>query len=80
VAALSFLVLGVCGIVNTVFLFWVLLALTLQRGPVAPCEDELSPPPPGLRAACLAALALPLLVLLPYPSFQVDPTSLLAPF
>lgn len=46
-------------------LYWLLLALFLQRGPVAPQEEELSVPEQRLLPALL--LALPLLVLLPFP-------------
>ena len=43
--------------------------MIIQRGPVAPCSEELSPIRDGAtRAAAVAALLLPLLVLLPYPA------------
>ena len=43
--------------------------LFLQRGPIAPCDSELTPvDDAGVRAAGIAALLLPLLVLLPYPA------------
>ena len=42
--------------------------LFLQRGPVPPCQQELGGISDArLRAAAILALALPLLVLLPYP-------------
>lgn len=41
----------------------------IQRGPVVPCSEELSPIQDGAtKAAAVAALLLPLLVLLPYPA------------
>ncbi|GAB4819570.1 hypothetical protein N2152v2_006616 [Parachlorella kessleri] len=68
VSTLSFLALGVFAFANSLALYWFLLTLTLQRGPPAPCENELAGVQDGrTRAAALAMLALPLLVLLPYP-------------
>ena len=44
------------------------LVLVLQRGPVLPCKEELSEPKDqALVNQGIAMLALPLLVLLPYP-------------
>lgn len=68
---LSLLVLGIGGIFNTLALYWLLLVLLLQRGPVIPQEEELSSPPPSLLPLGLATLAIPLLVLLPYPFLTV---------
>ena len=69
-AARSLLVLGLFGVTNSLAFFWLLLVLFLQRGPIVPCANELSPLPVGggTRAAAIAALLLPLLVLLPYPT------------
>ena len=67
--AVTLLLLGLFGFTNSLSLFWLLLLLTLQRGPVTPCDEELSPiADAGVRAAAIAALLLPLLVLLPYPA------------
>lgn len=59
--------LAVTGFSSSLALFWLLLILTLQRGPVPPCEDELSGLTPATRTAAIAALVLPLLVLAPLP-------------
>ncbi|KAL4425048.1 hypothetical protein ABPG77_001826 [Micractinium sp. CCAP 211/92] len=67
--AVSLLLLGLAGFSNSLALFWLLLVVTLQRGPVVPCNEELSPiKDQGTRNAAIAALLLPLLVLLPYPA------------
>lgn len=65
--AVALLLLGLSGFTNSLALFWLLLVLTLQRGPITPCDDELSPIAGGTKAAAIAALVLPLLVLLPFP-------------
>ena len=63
------LVLGLFGFSNSLALFWLLVIVFLQRGPVVPCENELSPlaDSSSTRTAAIVALLLPLLVLLPYP-------------
>lgn len=68
-SALSFFLLGIAGITSSLSLFWLLLALTLQRGPLIPCDDELTPLPEGsvIKKAAFAALFLPILVLCPFP-------------
>ena len=67
--AVTLLLLGLSGFTNSLALFWLLLVLTLQRGPITPCDEELSPiRDSGVKAAAIAALLLPLLVLLPYPA------------
>jgi hypothetical protein len=67
--AVTLLLLGLAGFANSLALFWLLLVLTLQRGPITPCDNELSPiEESGARTAAIAALLLPLLVLLPYPA------------
>lgn len=67
--AVTLLLLGLSGFTNSLALFWLLLVLTLQRGPITPCDEELSPiQDSGVKAAAIAALLLPLLVLLPYPA------------
>lgn len=59
------LVLGLAGIVDSLALYWILLVLVLQRGPILPQKDEISAPE-GAGVA-LALLFLPLLTLIPYP-------------
>lgn len=59
------IVLGLAGIIDSLALYWFLLVLTLQRGPVLPQSEELSAPEGAVLG--LAVLALPLLTLLPYP-------------
>lgn len=69
-STLSYLLLGIFGFNSSLSLFWLLLILFAQRGPIVPCENELTEiQDANLRAACIAALTLPFLVLLPYPSF-----------
>lgn len=78
-STLSFLVLGIGGFNSSLALFCLLLVLSLQRGPVVPCENELSPiKSEGVRNLAIAALILPALVLLPYPfaAAPVDPNLL----
>ena len=59
------LVLGLAGIIDSLALYWFLLVLSLQRGPVLPQSEELSAPEGATLG--LAILTLPLLTLLPYP-------------
>lgn len=68
-SALALFLLGIGGISNGLALFWLLLVLTLQRQPVVPCEEELTPLARNstLERAAIVALLLPLLILLPYP-------------
>lgn len=66
--AVTLLLLGLTGFTNSLALFWLILVVTLQRGPVTPCDNEVSPVTDGAtRAAGIAALLLPFLVLLPWP-------------
>lgn len=68
-AAAALLLLGLFGFTNSLSLFWLIYIAIIQRGPVAPCSEELTPIPDGAtKAAAIAALALPLLVLLPFPT------------
>jgi Zn-dependent protease len=73
-SAVSFLLLGVLGFNSSLSLFWLLLVLTLQRGPLLPCSEELSPLPDDCweRWASIACLLLPLLVLAPFPGAPSD--------
>jgi membrane-associated protease RseP (regulator of RpoE activity) len=68
-SAATFFLIGIGGFTNSLALFWLLLVLTLQRGPIVPCEEELTPLPEGslLKFASIVALLVPFLVLLPYP-------------
>lgn len=67
-STLAFLGLGLAGIRSALPLFFLLYVLTIQRGPIVPCDEELSSLRSGAtRVAAAALLALPLLVLLPFP-------------
>ncbi len=48
-------------------LYWLLLVLFLQRGPILPQQEELSEPSDTWRPLGIALLFLPLLVLVPLP-------------
>ena len=66
------------GIFDSLALYWVLFVVFLQRGPLLPAKEELSAPrEPGRRAAAVAVLLLPLLVLLPSPFTVSAPQDLL---
>ncbi|KAK9826124.1 hypothetical protein WJX81_006284 [Elliptochloris bilobata] len=68
VGVVTLLLLGLGGLVNTLALFWALLVVTLQRGPVPPVAQEIAAPPSkAARRLGVALLVLPLLVLLPLP-------------
>lgn len=68
VGVITLFLLGVAGVFNTLALFWVLLVVFLQRGPISPQREELSQPDSELdRRLGIALLVLSLLVLLPYP-------------
>lgn len=74
-SAVTFFFLGIAGITSSLSLYWLLLVLTLQRGPIVPCDEELTPLPQGaLKIASIIALILPLLVLLPYPFAPAEVT------
>ncbi|BBN01028.1 zinc metalloprotease EGY, chloroplastic [Marchantia polymorpha subsp. ruderalis] len=59
--------LGLTGIFNDVSLYWVVLIVFLQRGPITPQSDELTSPDQTDLALGVAVLLLGLLVYLPYP-------------
>ena len=65
----SFIMLSVGSFVNGLALFWLLLVLTIQRGPTVPCQEEISDLEGNkkLKFACIFALLIPLFVLLPFP-------------
>jgi len=66
------------GIFDSLSLYWVLFVVFLQRGPILPAKEELSTPrDPAARAAAVAVLLLPLLVLLPAPFSVSAPQDLL---
>lgn len=67
IGVVSTLVLGLSGIIDELALYWVLLVLFLQRGPLVPQQEELSEPSKGLTPLAVGLLFLPLLVLLPFP-------------
>lgn len=60
--------LAITSFFNPLAFYWVVLILALQRGPVLPCQEELSAPQDdATKKTAYALLLLPLLVLLPYP-------------
>jgi hypothetical protein len=60
--------LGLFSFGNPLLFYWVVFVLALQRGPILPCQQELAPPSDE-RSKQIATwlLALPLLVLPPFP-------------
>jgi hypothetical protein len=65
---LTIIALSIASFNNTLAFYWVLLVLALQRGPLLPCQEELSAPADaGTRNTAALLLCLPLVVLLPYP-------------
>eukprot|EP00879_Flechtneria_rotunda_P029446 GHRR01031853.1.p1 GENE.GHRR01031853.1~~GHRR01031853.1.p1 ORF type:complete len:370 (+),score=107.16 GHRR01031853.1:447-1556(+) len=68
IGVLTIIGLGLYSFNNPLAFYWVLLVLALQRGPILPCQEELSvPADQQKKSVALALYALPLLVLLPYP-------------
>ena len=67
IGVVSTLLLGLTGIVDELALYWVLLVLFLQRGPIVPQANELSEPSKGLLPFAVGLLFLPLVVLIPLP-------------
>ncbi|CAI5505411.1 unnamed protein product [Closterium sp. Naga37s-1] len=63
----SLILLGITGIFNDVALFWVVLILFLQRGPVTPQANEITPPSDQAKILGAAALVLSVLVFAPLP-------------
>ncbi|KAJ7544355.1 hypothetical protein O6H91_09G075000 [Diphasiastrum complanatum] len=59
--------LGLAGIFNDVALYWVVLIIFLQRGPILPQMDEVTNPDDKHIAAGLGVLILCLLVCFPFP-------------
>lgn len=68
IGVLTVIGLSIDSFFNPLAFYWVVLILALQRGPVLPCQEELSvPQDASTRNTATALLLLPLLVLLPYP-------------
>eukprot|EP00878_Enallax_costatus_P024670 GHUV01026347.1.p1 GENE.GHUV01026347.1~~GHUV01026347.1.p1 ORF type:complete len:370 (+),score=121.97 GHUV01026347.1:911-2020(+) len=68
VGVLTIIAMGIWSFSNPLLFYWVLLVLVLQRGPILPCQEEVSKPADqATRTTAAVLLALPLLVLLPYP-------------
>eukprot|EP00892_Ulva_mutabilis_P008227 jgi/Ulvmu1/5777/UM025_0031.1 len=62
------LLLGLAGIVDSLALYWILLVLTLQRGPIVPQQQEVTAPADSTAVTVGAGLLfVPLLTLLPFP-------------
>ena len=76
-SVVSFVALGVGSFVNGLALFWLLLVLTVQRGPGIPCREEVS----GVNGRDLVRnvvlMVLALAVLMPFPGVgEVRPEDL----
>eukprot|EP00850_Spirogloea_muscicola_P008786 SM000048S16498 [mRNA] locus=s48:63807:67392:+ [translate_table: standard] len=67
VNGLSLALLGLTAIFNDISLYWVVLVIFLQRGPITPQANELETPSNASKAVGVAALIFGLLVYLPYP-------------
>lgn len=68
IGVLSIAALAIGSFNSALAFYWIGLVLFLQRGPVLPCEEELSQPQDeSSKLLGAALLALPLLVLLPFP-------------
>eukprot|EP00246_Nothoceros_aenigmaticus_P014115 TRINITY_DN520_c0_g2_i1.p1 TRINITY_DN520_c0_g2~~TRINITY_DN520_c0_g2_i1.p1 ORF type:complete len:252 (+),score=29.91 TRINITY_DN520_c0_g2_i1:290-1045(+) len=63
----SVALLGFAGIFNDIALYWVVLVIFLQRGPISPQAEEITPPDNKGIALGLAVLIVGLLVYSPYP-------------
>ncbi|CAM6098872.1 unnamed protein product [Calypogeia fissa] len=59
--------LGVSGLVSDVPLYWVVLVLFLQRGPITPQSEEITVPSGSSVALGVGVLVLGLLVYFPFP-------------
>lgn len=78
ISVVSTLLLGLTGIVDELALYWLLLVLFLQRGPIVPQQNELSEPSKELTPWAIALLCLPLVVLVPLP-FSLAASQSIAP-
>ena len=73
VSVMSFIALGVGSFVNGLALFWLLLVLTIQRGPGIPCAEEVSKLEGKDVVRNVLLLLVPALVLLPFPGSAPTP-------
>lgn len=73
VSVLSFIALGVGSFVNGLALFWLLLVLTIQRGPGIPCAEEVSKLDGKDVVRNVLLLLVPAFVLLPFPGAAPTP-------
>ena len=67
ITAALLILLGVCSTFDALSLWWGAFTFILARAQAQPPREGISEPTNVERAVGLAALALPLLVLLPYP-------------
>ncbi|KAK9846226.1 hypothetical protein WJX84_002265 [Apatococcus fuscideae] len=67
ITAALFILLGICSTFDALSLWWGAFTFILARAQAQPPREGISEPTNAERAVGLAALALPLLVLLPYP-------------
>ena len=63
----SIALLGFSALFSDVSLYWVVLVIFLQRGPMTPQAEEISNPDSAHVAAGIAVLVLSLLICLPFP-------------
>lgn len=69
ISLLSIVFMGFNSFDNPLSFWWVLVVLILQRGPILPAQDELSPAnDEGKHWISVALLASPFLVLAPFPT------------
>ena len=73
VSVMSFIALGVGSFVNGLALFWLLLVLTIQRGPGIPCAEEVSKLEGKDVVRNVILLLVPALILLPFPGAAPTP-------
>jgi hypothetical protein len=70
ITTLSLLGLAIGSVSSGLAVFWLLAVLTLLRDPPRPCEEEIKVLTPGMVAIVAACIAVPMLVLLPFPYAQ----------
>ncbi|GER50973.1 ethylene-dependent gravitropism-deficient andyellow-green-like 2 [Striga asiatica] len=63
----SIVLLGLASLFSDVAFYWVVLIFFLQRGPIAPCSEEVTGPDDKYKALGIMVLLLGLFVCLPYP-------------
>lgn len=59
--------LGFSALFSDVSLYWVVLVIFLQRGPITPQAEEISSPDNAHAVAGVSVLLLSLLICLPFP-------------